>query len=143
MSDLLNVKNFSNKIFKMLIILLALNIFLITGFTNAKPLEFGQTVLLSTQDLDGEESHPYQVVIKSPQTSAMEVSDDDEYEETVPVKVIAVRPKLIDGENNDLRSSATDLQAAATGYGHGGHDNSGWLDMGAYSGGYGAFGWLN
>ncbi len=118
-----------------------LNIFLITGFTNAKPLEFGQTVLL-TQDLDGEESHPYQVVVKSPQTSAMEVSDDDEYEETVPVRVIAVRPKPIDAKN-DLSASATDLQAAATGYGHGGHDNSGWLDMGAYSGGYGAFGWLN
>ena len=31
-----------------------------------------------------------------------------------------------------------DLKPAETGYGH---DTSGWLDMGAYSGGYGAFGW--
>jgi hypothetical protein len=127
----------------MLILLFVLNFFLISGFTNAKPLEFERTVLLPYQDLDGEESHPYQVVVKSPQTSAMEVSDDDEYEETAPVRVIAVRPKLINAKNNDLSASATDLQAAATGYGHGGHDNSGWLDMGAYSGGYGAFGWLD
>ena len=100
------------------------------------------------QQVAEEESHPYEVVVNSGarDPAPLEVSDDDSYEETRQVAVVALpesRPQVYRIINNerDLSASASDLEAAATYGGHGGHDHSGWLDMGAYSSGKGAFGW--
>jgi len=104
------------------------------------------------RDYQPEESHPFESAVRVAQASApMEVSDDDSYDETAPaVRVIAApqaqgrQPRmfrLADTGARDLSALAShhDLQTAATG--HGGYGPSGWLDMGAYSSGYGAFGW--
>jgi hypothetical protein len=122
----------------------------------AKPLEFGEAVLLSaqdieTQEIEGQESHPYQVLVKAPNVAnvaALEEVDDDVYEEgTTPVKVYAIRPQIqkqpviVNGKSDLLQSASHHQEELEMAPSHHGHDNSGWLDMGAYSGGHGAFGW--
>lgn len=88
-----------------------------------------------------EESHPFETAVPAPKAAPpMEVSDDDQYDQTTPVAVMAV-PAYDYRGFGDLTASATDLQAEATYGGHGGHDHGGWLDMGAYTSGKGAFGW--
>lgn len=126
----------------MFALMIVCNLLLVfVSLLNAKPVE---VVLLNAQDLDGEESHPYQIVVKPP--SGIEMPNNEAVAESAPLRVIAVYPaqdaRIISEQNDDLMPAASDLHAAETyGHGHHGSDNHGWLDMGAYSHGKGAFGW--
>lgn len=55
----------------------------------------------------------------------------------------APRPSLISAPARDLKTSASYGHHHHGGYGggHHGYDHSGWLDMGAWTGGKGSFGW--